>query len=69
MSTFNIKNLYCHQATSQFVAKELALTALDPFTKPGLSAAVWAAFERDQQGKRYVSPLPEGGYNPSLGIQ
>jgi len=43
-----------------FAAKGLALTALDLFTKPDLLDAARTEFEHDQQGKHYISPLPEG---------
>jgi len=43
-----------------FAAKGLALTAYDLMTKPELLAAAQAEFEQDQQGRKYVSPLPDG---------
>ncbi len=43
-----------------FAAKALALAGYDLMTKPDLLAAAKAEFERDQQGKAYLSPLPEG---------
>ena len=43
-----------------FAAKALSLAALDLMTKPDLLAAAQAEFEADQQGKPYVSPLPDG---------
>jgi len=43
-----------------FAAKGLALTAYDLMTKPELLAAAQAEFEQDQQGRKYVSPLPAG---------
>ena len=41
-------------------AKTLALTALDLMTKPETVRAAREEFAQATQGKRYVSPLPEG---------
>lgn len=43
----------------QFAAKAMALTAYDLFTRPDVLAAAQAEFKAAQNGKTYVSPLPE----------
>ena len=43
-----------------FAAKALALTALDLLTKPDLLQAAQAEFATSTEGRRYISPLPDG---------
>lgn len=41
-------------------AKTMALTAIDLMVKPDGLEAAFREFETKTQGKKYVSPLPEG---------
>ena len=45
-------------------AKTMALTAIDLITKPDLLRAAREEFEKKTEGKKYVSPLPEGSKPP-----